>query len=445
MSSSNIERRCIFNDGIAIADPEGSCPTRTVVCEVPGLAGTPSRFAIPLPMLECLRLFDGERTPAEVAAAYRSTNPDSIYSAEKLSHLVENFLLPKRILFDPDRPDVSADQAPRQGYLYFRIPLLPGRVVYPIARALGVLFYKPLMLTLLAVAAVAHIYFYTWAVHAYQIDINRFKGRPLVDVTLWAMLAAIGHEFGHAAALARHGFRKLEIGFGLYLHIPVLYTDVSEAWRLPSIERAVVDIAGIYCQCLFVIAFLILLIAQGSPTWAYAIVVIDLSIAFSLNPFLRMDGYWLAADLFGVWNLRALSIRTLKYLSGYLLRKAPSQRNPLAALGPATATMVSLYSILSLSFFVWLMVAVGYQVVFVLGPAYPAMVRTAAHTVAAHPPGIAAILEVAWKSMLFVGCGAFLWRRLRAAASFGARRIGAWRIAQPAVVGRAASPVTERR
>jgi putative peptide zinc metalloprotease protein len=420
-------RRFVFNNSITTADPEGSSRNPMIVCEVPASGGTPSRFAIPVPLLQCLRLFNGERTSAEVAAAYRVEDPDSIYSAEKLSHLVETFLVPKRILFDPDRPPGSLEEAPRSSYLYFRLPLLPGRVVYPVARMMSWLFYKPLLLTLLAIAVAAHIYFYGWAVHAHHLDINHFKGRPLIDVTLWAMLAALCHEFGHAAAMARHGCRKLEIGFGLYLHIPVLYTDVSEAWRLPAIERAVVDIGGIYYQCLFIIGFLILLVTQGSPTWAYTIVAIDLSIALSLNPFLRMDGYWLAADLFGVWNLRALSVRTLRHFWAFLLRKPRSARNPLAALGGATASMVCVYSTLSVAFFVWLTAAMGYQVLFVLGPAYPGMVANAAHTVAAHPPGIAAILEVGWKSMLFIGCCMFIWRRLKAAASFGARRVAASR------------------
>jgi putative peptide zinc metalloprotease protein len=207
----------------------------------------------------------------------------------------------------------------------------------------------------------------------------------------------------------------------------VLYTDVSEAWRLPAIERAIVDIGGIYYQSLFILAFIFLYALNGTMTWAYAVVVIDFSIALSLNPFLRMDGYWLAADLFGIWNLRALSIQTMRHFWLWLRGKPRAARSPLAQFGMGTGTMVVLYSALSGGFFTWLTIAVGYQAIFVLGPAYPAMVANALHTVETHPPGIAAILEVGWKSMLFVGCFLFLWRRLRSLKVYCEARIRAWR------------------
>ena len=133
-----------------------------------------------------------------------------------------------------------------------------------------------------------------------------------------------------------------------------------------------VDIGGIYFQCLFVIAFVILFALHGSPVWAYCVVAIDLSIALSLNPFLRMDGYWLLADLFGIWNLRALSLQILRYFWSILSRKPVLARNPMTGLGTKTATLVCVYSILSTMFFAGLTLMMSYQVVFVLGPAYPA-------------------------------------------------------------------------
>jgi putative peptide zinc metalloprotease protein len=418
-------RRYTFNDAVQFL-PLESGSAKMLMCEVAAAGGAVSRFALPLSVVECLRLFDGEREPGGVAAAYRELHADSTYTAENLGHLAETFCVPKGILLDPERSESVEEPAQKpRGYLYARVPLLPPRIVYPLARACSWLFYKPLLTLLLTAAAAAHVIFYSWAVHIYHIDINHFKGRPLIAVTLWAMLAAIFHEFGHAAALARHGCRKLEIGFGLYLHIPVLYADVSEAWRLRPLDRAIVDIGGIYFQSLFVIAFLILLMVQGSVTWAYAIVVIDLSIAFSMNPFLRMDGYWLVADLFGMWRLRAQSIQVLKHYALRLVGSVHAGRNPLADLSAVSAAVLCLYTFLSTGFFIWLTAVMSYQVIFILGPVYPALVASAARTIGAHPFDIAVIsgsvLEVGWKSMMLAGCLMFLWRRLRGGLTYTAR------------------------
>jgi putative peptide zinc metalloprotease protein len=88
---------------------------------------------------------------------------------------------------------------------------------------------------------------------------------------------------------------------------PALYINLSNAWRLPGRQRAVIDIGGIYFQLLTTVPFYIVYLCLGDPRYAAVILSIDLMVLISLNPVLKFDGYWLLVDLSGLVNLRARS------------------------------------------------------------------------------------------------------------------------------------------
>ncbi|MDQ0497132.1 site-2 protease family protein [Paenibacillus brasilensis] len=60
------------------------------------------------------------------------------------------------------------------------------------------------------------------------------------------LLSILFHEFGHVVAAYRYGIRPRDIGIGLYMLVPVMFVDLSEAWKLPRKQRVVIDFAGIY-------------------------------------------------------------------------------------------------------------------------------------------------------------------------------------------------------
>ena len=92
---------------------------------------------------------------------------------------------------------------------------------------------------------------------------------------------------------------------------PMLYTDVTDAWRLRvRRQRLIIAGAGIMvelglaCVALFVWAFL----PDGSlRSIAFILAVVSLaaSLAINLNPLMRFDGYYLLADWLGVENLQS--------------------------------------------------------------------------------------------------------------------------------------------
>ncbi len=115
------------------------------------------------------------------------------------------------------------------------------------------------------------------------------------------------HEIGHASAAVRYGCKKIELGAGIYICFLVFYAELSEAWKLSRTKRAVIDSAGMYFQAIYTSILSIVYFTYPSPILFYATTVLNFSLILNLNPFLRLDGYWLASDLLGIANLRSES------------------------------------------------------------------------------------------------------------------------------------------
>jgi putative peptide zinc metalloprotease protein len=142
---------------------------------------------------------------------------------------------------------------------------------------------------------------------------NLTTAAGLAQFAITLFCVKILHEFGHAYAAVRFGCRVPVIGIAFMMMAPVLYTDVSDAWRLTERrKRFIIDAAGVgvelalACLATFFWAFLpdgmlrqtAFLIATSS--WV-------MSVGINLNPFMRFDGYYIFADILGIENLQARS------------------------------------------------------------------------------------------------------------------------------------------
>ena len=133
------------------------------------------------------------------------------------------------------------------------------------------------------------------------------------------IMAKIAHEFGHAIAAKRYGVRVNSMGVALIVFWPVLFTDVSDAWRLPARrQRLVIGSAGMVVE-LAIAAYAGLawaLLAPGpvrdvcfflaSTAWLTTLFV-------NLNPLMRFDGYFLLSDLWRVENLQPRAASLLRW------------------------------------------------------------------------------------------------------------------------------------
>ncbi|HEX8429673.1 MAG TPA: hypothetical protein VF625_00240 [Longimicrobium sp.] len=423
-----------FNPAIQLCPFDGAAREPMVLCEVPRADGSSARFVLPERLVALLRRFDGRGDTAEVA---RECAVEGAYSPEAFERLVSGFLLPRAILVDDAAPaPVEPPRAPtRLSSLTMRTRLLPPEVVTPIARALGWLFARPVFAGGVAMVVAAHLVFYLVIAPGQEMAWQQVRGSHVGLIMLLMGGSVVLHEFGHAAAAAHFGCRRLEIGWGMYYHMSVLYTDLSEAWRLPRAQRALIDVAGMYFQALFGVAMLGVYAATGSAVPLYCFIATDLAIASSLNPFFRMDGYWLVSDLLGVPNLHAQSAALLRRFALRCFgRRAPAGDAPPIGRG-GLAFMVA-YSAFGLAFFVFAFNFAVRRLLVGVVVSFPAALAALGAAVVADPfsaGGVgSALFAVTWRSLVIFGTAKFLLNFLSALVGGAASVARALRAARAA-------------
>ena len=115
-----------------------------------------------------------------------------------------------------------------------------------------------------------------------------------------AVVSTLWHEAGHVAACMRAGRRVTRAGIGIYVTRVVFFVDLACLTGAPRRDRVHADLAGIANDVL------VLLLLQGLiRTGAIAAEAGDIVLAaffggmmFTLNPWLKSDGYWFLRDLY---------------------------------------------------------------------------------------------------------------------------------------------------
>lgn len=134
----------------------------------------------------------------------------------------------------------------------------------------------------------------------------------LIAWVVYPLLKAL-HEAGHALAVRRWGGAVNEVGFTLFVIVPVPYVDASAASAFPRrSQRATVSAIGIMVE-LFAAALALAVWLHVEPgvarDVALAVMLIGAvsTLAFNGNPLLRFDGYHLMCDLLDLPNLETRS------------------------------------------------------------------------------------------------------------------------------------------
>lgn len=191
---------------------------------------------------------------------------------------------------------------------------------------------------------------------------------PLWLASLFVGIAVLKslHELGHALACHRYGAEVREMGVLLLMFMPCLYSDVTDAWRLPSRwQRLMITLAGVVVE-LTLAAVAIVIWRFSEPgfvhTMALQIVLIAslATLLVNLNPLMRYDGYYLLSDLAETPNLWTRSRQAVTSLATDWLVKQ-DQNKP-----KREPSWIALYGFLSQLFlysilvgFAWLLLAVS--------------------------------------------------------------------------------------
>ncbi len=321
-------------------------------------------------VIELLR--DGKETAQEIAAALRV---GGIPQAEApiVERVMRGTLMPRGIVHCPTEKatDTVALRKKRSSLLTINLPLLSAEIIRPFTGPLRFFFRKPAFITMLAASAAAHIYFYTHLFPSFHWAAMKLPLSQTLLILVVMNLTCIFHELGHATACRYFNCPHGKIGWGIYIYMFVLYTDVTPAWRLKRHQRALVDFGGMYFELIAAVLILGLMLDEPSPLYFYIFVFLDLSILHSLNPMFKQDGYWLVSDLAGITNLRDVSMEAFYYGVAKLFRSKQSLSPRFLQLPSKVRWALCTYTAASVAFFIALIYWVGKAILLEIIPAYP--------------------------------------------------------------------------
>lgn len=246
---------------------------------------------------------DGHRTSAEVATVISETAGRGV-SAENVDYLVEK-LLPLGLIED-ERGHESQEVLGRpQMVLGLRVkkPVIPARTVRATSRVLQHLFHLPVVLVVLGAFVGVEI---EMALGGHlSTSIAAVINRPQLALVLWGLLVVtmVFHELGHASACRFGGATPGEIGGGLYVMWPALYTNVTDGYRLGRAGRVRTDLGGIYFNAVFCVVLAAIYRITGYAPLILGVAATTILMLEQLLPFVRFDGYWIVSDLAGVPDL----------------------------------------------------------------------------------------------------------------------------------------------
>jgi putative peptide zinc metalloprotease protein len=204
-----------------------------------------------------------------------------------------------------------------KNYLFLRVPLFrPDRWLDRVYPRLAWLFSPAFRNTVIGLALLAlYLVARRWDAFVDTFTyLFSIEGAVYFAIALSAM--KVVHEMGHALTAKRYGCRVPSMGIALLVLWPVLYTDVTETWKLVSRrERLAVGLAGVVAELGFaVFATLAWSFLPDGPVRGAAFILATSSwistLLLNLSPFMRFDGYFVLSDWLEMPNLhgRAFAI-----------------------------------------------------------------------------------------------------------------------------------------
>jgi len=243
---------------------------------------------------------NGERSLEEIAERVTAATAWGV-EVEHVQWLIQAKLVPLGLLATGDD---AAGPLPRGGASPLQISLrartIGPRVIDPITSMLQLLFTPLILVPMLTAIAVAHGWLY--GVHGVGGAVTAVVYSPALLPLLAGIMVISGvfHEFGHASGLRYGGGQVREMGIGLYLFYPVLYTDLTDGYRLDRWARVRGDLGGFYFHLIFALGLILLYWVTGFEFLLAAVLAISLDIVYQCLVFVRFDGYWALADLTGI-------------------------------------------------------------------------------------------------------------------------------------------------
>ncbi len=195
-------------------------------------------------------------------------------------------------------------------YLFFKLPLFrPQKFLEATWPFVRFVFSRPFVFFVMCLGFVG-LYFVSrqWDSFINTVPFFFTPEGALISILAVVFVKSL-HELGHGYMAYRYGCHIPTMGLAFMAFVPMLYTDITDSWKLKSSrQRLMIDSAGIQVElalsmvCLFLWSFL----PDGgwrSAAFITATVSWIMSLMINLNPLMRFDGYFILSDLLGLSNL----------------------------------------------------------------------------------------------------------------------------------------------
>ena len=218
-------------------------------------------------------------------------------------------------------------------YLFFRVPLFRPDIfldkTYPTIKKLC----TPKTFYILVLTGVMGSYLVS---RQWDEFLNTFlhfftlKGALLYAIAL--IFTKTLHELGHTYTAKHYGCKVPSMGVAFMVMMPVLYSDMTDTWRLCSKKQRIhIAAAGMINElllagvCLFLWSFL----PDGvlrSICFITATTSLISSLIINITPFMRFDGYYILSDWWGIDNLQQRSFRLAQWKTRQFLFGNPGRK-----------------------------------------------------------------------------------------------------------------------
>lgn len=214
-----------------------------------------------------------------------------------------------------------------KGTFLYKKTIIAANLIERFSKRFCFLFRKEYLISVLLITIILNVLFFLFTDNLYTIN-TEISIYLIIGMISYIIISSLLHELGHASACVYYGLKHGDIGIGLYLNFPVLFTDVTEIWKLKRSERCIVNIAGVYFQSYCMIILITMYFLLKNEIIGYLILIMDFGFLLTLNPFFKFDGYWIASDLLGVPNLRQRSKEVVRYVFNYLFHRNEKNEMP---------------------------------------------------------------------------------------------------------------------
>lgn len=206
--------------------------------------------------------------------------------------------------------------------VFVTLPLLDMRPAQPALLGAAQIIFSRGMAAVLLLAALFAIWLSAATSFAFFGQIGTILSLDaLLTFALIAPVLKIFHELGHVLAATRYGVPVRRAGIILVALFPMPYVDCTEAdFRAGRAGRIVISLAGLLSDLsIALIAFLLWHVVETAWMRQLLLDVVVFStvttLAFNLNPLMRLDGYFALSDALHRRNLHteaAQAMRTVR-------------------------------------------------------------------------------------------------------------------------------------